>query len=83
MKDPVWIEEPETLAIHQFQIEEHGGIAGIRDPGLLASALARPRQAFAYGQPDLFELAAAYTVALIKNHPFCVVPARNPRMDFG
>ena len=68
--EPRWIEAAETLAIHEFQLVEHGGPQGLRDEGLLESALARPKQLFAYGSPDLPALAAAYTAGLIENHPF-------------
>ncbi|MBJ6132052.1 type II toxin-antitoxin system death-on-curing family toxin [Ochrobactrum sp. Q0168] len=57
-------------ALHQEQLRLHGGAAGIRDSGLLDSALARPLQKEAYGAPDLFDLAAAYLFGLLKNHPF-------------
>lgn len=62
---------PEALrAIHDRQIAEHGGTPGLRDAGLLDSALARPRQLAAYGEPDLYDLAAAYAAGIIQNHPF-------------
>jgi death-on-curing protein len=48
----------------------HGGALGVRDEGLLESALARPQQLFAYGQPDIFAMAAAYAAGLARNHPF-------------
>ena len=56
--------------MHDEQLAEHGGSPGLRDAGLLESALARPQNLFAYRQPDLAELAAAYAVGLAKNHPF-------------
>jgi death-on-curing protein len=59
-----------VLAIHDAQIAEHGGSPGIRDIGLLESALARPRNLAAYGQPDISDLAAAYAYGLARNHPF-------------
>ena len=71
MKEPVWIEEREALAIHGRLLALHGGAAGLRDRGLLESALARPRQLYAYGgDPDVVELAAAYAAGVIRNHPF-------------
>ena len=70
MTEPTWVELPEVLAIHGRQLDEHGGAAGVRDQGLLESALARPRQLAAYGDPDIFDLAAAYTSGLVRNHPF-------------
>lgn len=68
----VWLEKALVLAIHDRQIAEHGGSAGVRDEGLLASALARPQQSHAYGDPapDLADLAAALTYGLARNHPF-------------
>ncbi len=65
-----WIDLPEVLAIHARQIDEHGGAPGLRDLALLESALARPRQRHAYGEANLFDLAAAYAAAIIGNHPF-------------
>lgn len=70
MRQPSWIGEREVLAIHDFQLAEHSGATGLRDPGLLASALARPTQLFAYSDPDMFDLAAAYTTGIVRNHPF-------------
>ena len=68
----VWIEKPLVLALHDRQIAEHGGSAGVRDESLLDSALARPHQLFAYGDPtpDLADLAASLAFGLAKNHPF-------------
>lgn len=57
-------------ALHNEQLRLHGGATGIRDEGLLQSALARPLQKQSYAEPDLFELAAAYLFGLLKNHPF-------------
>ncbi len=65
-----WIEQAVVLAIHEQQLSEHGGPSGIRDPGLLESALARPRHMATYGNPDIFDLAAAYAFGLTKDHPF-------------
>ena len=70
MTEIVWIDHPEVLAIHARQLGEHGGASGLRDPDLLGSALARPRQRHSYDDPDVFDLAAAYTAAIIANHPF-------------
>ena len=71
MKRPTWIEEEDVLALHERLLALHGGAPGIRDRGLLQSALARPRQHFAYdAQPNLINLAAVYTVGIVKNHPF-------------
>jgi death-on-curing protein len=70
--EPVWIRHDAVLAIHLRQLAEHGGSDGVRDEGLLDSALARPKNLLAYsdGPPDLASLAAAYAIALVKNHPF-------------
>jgi death-on-curing protein len=72
MSEPLWIRDDVVLAIHERQLAEHGGMSGVRDAGLLASALARPRNLFAYGNPapDIAALAASYAVGVIKNHPF-------------
>jgi death-on-curing protein len=66
----VWIDLPEVLAIHARQLDEHGGASGLRDRELLESALARPRQRRVTDDPDIFCLTAAYTAAIIGNHPF-------------
>ncbi len=66
-----WVVESVVLAIHEAQLAEHGGIPGIRDEGLLNSALARPRNLEAYGDsPDLAALATAYAFGIARNHPF-------------
>lgn len=67
---PVWIPASLILAIHEEQISEHGGLAGLRDANLLDSALARPQNAFAYGEEDFCTLAALYAAGIVKNHPF-------------
>lgn len=68
----VWLEKALVLAIHDRQVAEHGGSAGVRDDGLLESALARPQRLHAYGDrpPDLADLAAALAYGLARNHPF-------------
>ena len=70
MNEPVWLLDAVVLIAHEISLANFGGAQGIRDPGLLASALARPKNQFAYGQPDIFELAAAYTAGIVQNHPF-------------
>ncbi len=71
MKEPVWIEERDALALHDRLVALHGGAPGLRDGGLLKSALARPQQIYAYGEsPDLMDMAAAYTSGIVGNHPF-------------
>ncbi|MGA7522526.1 MAG: type II toxin-antitoxin system death-on-curing family toxin [Acidobacteriaceae bacterium] len=65
-----WVLESVVLALHDEQIAEHGGAAGLRDESLLLSALARPRNMAAYGDPDRADLAAAYTVGIARNRAF-------------
>ena len=65
-----WLVEGIVIAVHAEQIAEHGGSDGIRDRGLLSSALFRPRNLAGYGTPTVFELAAAYAFGIIQNHPF-------------
>ena len=65
-----WIEKVVVWAVHEAQLAEHGGSAGVRDAGLLASALARPLNLVAYGEPDAAALAAAYGFGIARNHPF-------------
>jgi death-on-curing protein len=65
-----WLKEDVVIAMHGEQIAEHGGSPGIRDAGLLSSALARPQNQVAYGKPSVFNLAAAYAFGVIQNHPF-------------
>jgi len=68
----IWIERPLAIAIHERQLAEHGGGNGVRDENLLESALARPQQSHAYGDPlpDLADLAASLAFGLARNHPF-------------
>ncbi len=72
MNEPVWIREIEALAFHEQQIALFGGSGGVRDQGLLESALARPKNLFAYAERSLTmgELAAAYATGISGNHPF-------------
>jgi death on curing protein len=71
VKAPVWIDERDALALHDRLLALHGGAAGVRDDGLLKSALARPQQHFAYAEkPDIIEMATAYTAGVVRNHPF-------------
>ena len=66
----VWVSRAALELLHDESLAEHGGAPGLRDEGLLESALARPQHRVAYGRPDLADLAAAYGVGLAKNHPF-------------
>lgn len=65
-----WIDKRALLLLHDESLAEHGGATGIRDEGLLDSALARPLNLDAYGKPDFADLAAAYAIGLAKNHGF-------------
>ncbi len=65
-----WLGTKSVLAIHAEQLAEHGGSDGVRDIALLESALARPRNVAAYGEPDIAALAAAYAYGIARNHPF-------------
>ena len=65
-----WIDQGTLILLHDESLAEHGGGAGLRDEGLLQSALARPRNLVAYGTPDIADLAASYGTGLAKNHPF-------------
>jgi len=72
LKEPLWIDKEQALAIHARQLSEHGGSNGVRDENLLESALARPQNLLAYSekQPSLPRLAAAYAFGIARNHPF-------------
>jgi death on curing protein len=70
VSEPIWITEEIAKTIHDDQIAQHGGSFGMRDENLFSVSLARPRHLFFYGEPTLFELAAAYGYGLAKNHPF-------------
>ena len=66
----IWIATEVALAAHAEQLAEHGGGEGIRDAGLLESAMARPLNLIAYGEPDIADLAASYAFGIARNHPF-------------
>ena len=68
--EPRWVGEVTALALHDRQLAEHGGPSGIRDAGMLASALARAINKWGYGEDDPCALAAAYAFGLVRNHPF-------------
>jgi death-on-curing protein len=70
MNTPHWFSREECLALHDLLLADYGGLAGLRDDNLLQSALAKPQQLLAYGQPTLAQMAAAYAVGVVKNHPF-------------
>jgi death-on-curing protein len=65
-----WIDAKTIHAVHEYQLAEHGGLDGVRDAGLIESAMARPKNIAAYGEPDAADLAAAYAYGLAKNHGF-------------
>ena len=70
MTEPEWVDPSVVESFHYEQIREHGGLHGIRDQGMLESALGRPQQLYTYGTPDLCAMAAAYAFGLAKNHPY-------------
>jgi death-on-curing protein len=65
-----WLYPKLVMAIHDEQLRAHGGASGVRDIGLMESALARPENAAAYGEPDVAELGALYALGIARNHPF-------------
>lgn len=65
-----WLSRQAVEIMHQEQLLEHGGLSGLKDENALEAALARPLNKSAYGEPDIFELAAAYLYGLVRNHPF-------------
>ena len=69
-RDWVWVDRAVALAAHEEQLAEHGGAAGMRDPNMLDSAMARPLNLIAYGEPDGADLAASYAFGIARNHPF-------------
>ncbi len=80
MSEPSWIEKAALLLVHGQVLAEHGGLEGVRDEGLLESALARPRNLYAYeGIQDLPRLAVSYAAGILRNHPFV---DGNKRMAF-
>jgi len=71
VKAPIWIDERDALTLHDRLLALHGGAAGLRDDGLLKSALARPQQHIAYAESaDIIDMATAYTAGIVRNHPF-------------
>jgi death-on-curing protein len=70
MSEPIWLTAEIVTAIHEAQLVEHGGPSGIRDAGMLHSAIDRARNKWAYESADLPELAAAYGFGIARNHPF-------------
>lgn len=70
MTPPVWVLRETVLILHEQLLAAFGGASGLRDEGLLASALARPENLFAYGTPTVVDLAASYAFGIARNHPF-------------
>ena len=70
MTDPKWVSVQVALSIHSAQLAEHGGADGVRDLGLLESAMARPQHLASFGAPTLYELAASYGFGIARNPPF-------------
>lgn len=70
MTEPVWITVEDCLSFHDKVLARFGGAGGVRDAGLVESALARPRHLLAHGTPTLFDLAATYAHGIVRNHPF-------------
>ena len=70
MKEPYWLTREECLALHEMMVAQYGGTLGLRDEGMLESALGKPKNLFAYGDPTLADLAASYALGIVKNHPF-------------
>lgn len=70
MTDWVWVGTDVAISIHAEQLAEHGGAGGVRDPSMLESAMARPLNLVAYGEPDIADLAASYAFGIARNHPF-------------
>lgn len=69
-QDWIWVDPRVAIAAHEEQLAEHGGPAGVRDLSMLESAMARPLNLVAYGDPDIADLAAAYAFGIARNHPF-------------
>ena len=70
MNELVWVDMADVLSFHEVMLARFGGLPGVRDAALLDSAVNRPRQLFAYGEPDPFALAAAVAEGIVRNHPF-------------
>ena len=70
MSKPIWIELETIIKIHDRQLSEHGGLSGVRDEKLLASALARPQNLHSYDKANMFEMSASLAHGIVKNHPF-------------
>jgi death-on-curing protein len=83
MTEPRWIDKRAFLLLHDEDLTEHGGLPGLRDEGLLDSALARPLNLLAYGEPNMAALAAAYAFGIARNHPFADGNKRAALLSIG
>lgn len=70
MKEPLWHDRAFALALHDLMLAKHGGASGVRDEGMLESALGKPLNHYQYGSPTIEELAASYAAGVVRNHPF-------------
>lgn len=70
MNEPQWVTLEDCMSTHALMLDRFGGMDGVRDAGLLESALERPRNLWAYESPTIFDLAAAYAHGIVKNHPY-------------
>lgn len=70
MREPIWLDAADCLSFQGEMLAWFGGAGGVRDENFLESALARPRQRYAYAEPTLYELGVAYAYGIVKNHPF-------------
>ena len=70
MKEPLWLNREDCLGIHEMMLSQHGGLSGVRDEGLLLSAIAKPQNHFAYGSESMAVMAASYAAGIVLNHPF-------------
>src|SRR5258708_21284629 len=71
MRKPIWLDERDAVVLHDRLLALHGGATGLRDHGLLKSAIARPQQHFAYAESaDIVGMATIYTAGIVRNHPF-------------
>ena len=70
MKEPVWLDREDALGVHDMMLAHYGGASGLRDSGLLDSALSRPLNHHAHGEQSLHALAALYAAGVVRNHPF-------------
>jgi death-on-curing protein len=70
VKEPIWLNREDCLAIQEMMLAQHGGLAGVRDEGLLELALSKPQHLFGYSSPTLPQMAASYAAGIILNHPF-------------